>query len=321
MHMARRVTISTFNFHYCPVEPGGNLEQDVDRVAKYLEHKLAQVWPDRPDLVVLPECCDMPAGCAGEKLRDYYRERGDRILQVLASKAKEHHCYIAYPSIRLLGDGTWRNSVRLIDRSGNVAGIYDKNHPVLVEIEEDGIRCGQDAPIMECDFGRVGCAICFDLNFDPLRTKYANESPDLLLFPSMFHGGLMQQYWAYSCRAYFVGAIAGGLPASIVSPVGQIVRSSSSYFDYLSETVNLDYVVAHLDHNRSKLDAMRQKYGNKVKVTDPGHLGSVLIASETDEFDALDLIREFGIEPLDDYLARSLAGQRLDTNVQKNRKV
>ncbi|MDF2716615.1 MAG: carbon-nitrogen hydrolase family protein [Paenibacillus sp.] len=305
--MARKVTISTFNFNYCPVDPSGNAEQFVNRVTKYLEHKLNQVWPDRPDLIVLPECCDMPAGCTGENLRMYYRERGERILQFLADKAKEHHCYIAYPSIRLLSDGTWRNSVRLIDRSGNVVGTYDKNHPVIVEIEEDGILCGQDAPIMDCDFGRIGCAICFDLNFDPLRTQYAKESPDLILFPSMFHGGFMQQYWAYSCRAYFVGAIAGGLPASIVSPVGQIVRSSSSYYDYVSETVNLDFVVAHLDNNRQKFEAMRQKYGRKVKVADPGYLGSVLISSETDEFSAQDLVREFNIEPLDDYLARSLS--------------
>ena len=74
---------------------------------------------------------------------------------------------------------------------------------------EKGSLCGKDAPVFECDFGRVAFAICFDLNFDELRLKYVKAKPDLIIFSSMYHGGLMQAYWAYSCRAYFVGAIAG----------------------------------------------------------------------------------------------------------------
>ncbi|WP_409345468.1 carbon-nitrogen hydrolase family protein [Paenibacillus sp. MBLB4367] len=310
--MVRKATISTFNFHYCTVNPTGSVEEYVNYVMLFLENKINHVLPDRPDLIVLPECCDMPAGCTGEKLRDYYRVRGDRILHGLSDLAVRHRCYIAYPSIRLLDDGTWRNSVRLIDRNGGVAGTYDKNHPVIVEMEKDGIVCGNEAPIFSCDFGTVGCAICFDLNFEPLRAKYAAERPDLILFPSMFHGGFVQQHWAYSCRAHFVGAIAGGLPSSIISPVGQLVSTTSSYFDYRSETVNLDCAVVHLDNNRERLEAMRRKYGTKVKVTDPGYLGSVLISSETDECTVHDLIREFKFELLDEYLMRSLAHHRND---------
>jgi len=193
----------------------------------------------------------------------------------------------------------------LLDRNGDVAGVYNKNHPVIIEVEDNLIQCGEEAPVFECDFGRVAFAICFDLNFDELRLKYVRDKPDLIVFPSMFHGGFMQQYWAYSCRAHFVGAIAGGLPSSIVSPVGQVTSSTSSYYDFVSATINLDCAVAHLDYNRSKLEAIRQKYGKKVRVTDPGYLGSVLLSSETEEFSAEDLVREFEIEKLDDYLARS----------------
>jgi len=307
MRMARRVTISTFNFHYCLVDPDREWEQMIKQVGMHLEQKINQVLPDEPDLIVLPECCDMPSGLAPERLREYYLQRGDRILNLLAGIAQRHHCYIAYPSIRTMDDGSWRNGVRLIDRGGKVVGTYNKNHPVIIEMEADKVLCGKDAPIMECDFGRVACAICFDLNFHPLRLKYVEEQPDLILFPSMFHGGFMQQYWAYSCRAHLVGAIAGGLPSSIVSPVGEITASTSSYYDYVSATVNLDCVVVHLDQNRQRLDAMKQKYGKKVKVSDPGHLGSVLVSSETDVFTIEDLIQEFSLERLDAYMARSLA--------------
>jgi hypothetical protein len=54
------------------------------------------------------------------------------------------------------------------------------------------------------------------------------------------------------------------------------------------------------------LSAMKAKYGKKVKVYDPGHLGAVLISSETDEFAIKDMIKEFELELLDEYLERSL---------------
>ncbi|GBG11036.1 carbon-nitrogen hydrolase family protein [Paenibacillus agaridevorans] len=308
--MARYVKISTCNFNYCAIVPEQGIESAIQAVTAFLENKIQQVLPDQPDLIVLPECCDMPAGYGGERLKAYYRQRADRILDSLSAIAKRNRCYIAYPSIRYLDDGTWRNSVRLIDREGKVTGTYNKNHPVIVEMEQDGIVCGSEAPIFECDFGRVAIAICFDLNFAPLRERYANEQPDLILFPSMFHGGFMQQYWAYACRSYFVGAIAGNLPSAILSPVGQLLHSTSSYYDYVTGTVNLDAVVVHLDLNRPRLEKMKQKYGSKAKIMDPGYVGSVLVSSETTEFTANDLVEEFELEKLDNYFSRSLAYHR-----------
>jgi len=73
---------------------------------------------------------------------------------------------------------------------------------------ESGILYGREAPVFDCDFGRVAFAICFDLNFDELRLKYVKAKPDLIVFSSVYHGGLMQAYWAYSCRAHFIGAVA-----------------------------------------------------------------------------------------------------------------
>ncbi|GBF72485.1 carbon-nitrogen hydrolase family protein [Paenibacillus sp. 598K] len=308
--MARYVTISTFNYHYCTVDPLQDIETAIIQVSEFLADKIQQVLPDQPDLIVLPECCDVPSGYDGERLKAYYRQRADRILDLLSDLARQHRCYIAYPTIRYRDDDTWRNSVLLIDREGTVAGTYDKNHPVSIEIEQDGIVCGSEAPVFTCDFGRVAIAICFDLNFAPLRDRYARMQPDLILFPSMFHGGFMQQYWAYACRAFFVGAIAGRLPSAILSPLGQPLYSTSSYYDYVTGTINLDAVVVHLDFNRPKLERMKQKYGVKVSIMDPGLVGSVLVTSESADRTADDLVKEFDLVRLDDYLAQSLALHR-----------
>lgn len=303
--MANYVKISTVG----PVPPGGGPGTDqaaVDNMIEFWKGKLSQVLPDRPDLIVMPEASDRyPRHSMKERLA-YYRVRGNQVRDWLAGVASRHQCHIAYSAVREMPDGTWRNSTQIIGRNGMVLGIYDKNHVAIFETTEGGILCGRDAPIIECDFGRVGCAICFDLNFDEIREKYVRSRPDLIIFSSMYHGGLMQSYWAYSCRAHLVTAIAGH-PSRVLSPVGNELASTTNYYDFVTTTVNLDCKVVHLDGNWDKLKAMREKYGPEVSVFDPGYLGAVLIASETDRLTSDDLIKEFEIELLDEYMTRSIA--------------
>ncbi|HHW08465.1 MAG TPA: carbon-nitrogen hydrolase family protein [Firmicutes bacterium] len=308
--MAKYITISTIGvkgitIHDNHIDPDVIVAQSI----RHLQHEIQQVLPDRPDLIVLPEACDGPLGLSKEKLFTYYRVRGERILNEMRRIAKENNCYLAYPAIMATPNGSWRNSTHLINRSGEVIGTYTKNHPTITEIEQ-GILCGTSAPLIQCDFGTLACAICFDLNFDRLRLHYRTLHPDLILFSSMFHGGLLQKMWAYTCRAYFIGAVAYGGPSAILSPQGEIIATSTNYYNFATARINLDYALVHLDYNRNRLSKMKSKYGPKVKVYDPGQLGSVLITSETTEFSIKEIVAEFELELLDDYLQRALAEQQ-----------
>ena len=277
----------------------------VDRMIEHWREEFDAVLPDRPDLIVVPECCDRYQHHDDSRASAYYRERGDRVLEFFAEVARRNRCHITYPAVRLLPDDTWRNSIQLIDRTGQVVGIYDKNHPTIDELRM-GIIPGTETPLLECDFGRAGCAICFDLNFDDVRLSYTRQKPALILFASAFHGGLMQPYWAYSCRAHLASAVAG-LPSGVLSPVGHVIAETTNYYDFVTATVNLDCRVAHLDFNGEKLEALKRAYGPEVSVFDPGLLGSVLITSESEGRTADELLDEFGIERLDQYFARCLA--------------
>jgi hypothetical protein len=181
-------------------------------------------------------------------------------------------------------------------------GIYNKNFPTIDEME-GGIRAGNETPVFQCDFGRVVCAICFDLNFDELRDRYAVLKPDIILFPSMYHGGLEQGKWAYSCRSFFVCSLGfDTAPSEIRNPLGEVVASSTNYFNYAVATVNLDRKLAHLDNNWEKLVLLKKKYGKDVIITDLGKLGVVMITSEHDKITSEDMVKEFNIELVDDYL-------------------
>lgn len=305
----KAIKIATIGALPPPVASNATPDMVVDHVINHWRGRFAQVLPDRPDLIVVPENCDRPSGLSGSRQFEYYLGRGNRVREYFAQVATENHCYITYPATRPLDDGTWRNSIALLDRTGQVAGIYDKNHPTIGEIES-GILPGAEAPIIECDFGRVALAICFDLNFDVLRAQYAKASPDLVIFCSMYHGGLMQSYWAYSCRSYFVGAIERRCRSEIRSPLGRVVASNTNYFDYAVADVNLDNALVHLDYNWDRLKALKEKYGPAVTITDPGHLGAVMVASTHESMSADAMLDEFEMERLDDYLNRSLRIQK-----------
>lgn len=303
--MANYVRISTIGASAAAGNPGTGSEA----VARMIDHwrvLFAQVLPDRPDLILVPECCDRYPAQPMQQRQEYYRYRAHQVGDYFASVARDNACYVAYPAVRCMPDGTWRNSLELFDRSGQSMGFYNKNYPVTTETTEGGVLAGRTAPLFECDFGRVGAAICFDLNFDGIRTKYVQSRPELILFASMYHGGLMQNYWAYSCRAHLATAICG-LQSGIVSPVGEMLAASTNYYNYVTAEVNLDCAVAHLDFNRDRFEAMRAQYGPQVRVHDPGFLGSVLLSSESPDRRIGELVEEFGIELLSDYMARSAA--------------
>ncbi len=309
------VRIATIGPRPPRVEADTEPQKIVGRMISHWKGRFAQVLPDKPDLIVVPEACDRPSGLSLEKRLAYYRVRKNQVRDYFAQVAKENHCYIVYSAAREMADKTWRNSSVLIGREGQIVGTYNKNHTVIGETTKGGILCGRDAPIFECDFGRVAFAICFDLNFDELRLKYVKTKPDLIIFSSMYHGGLMQAYWAYSCRAYFVGAIAGP-PCEIRDPLGEVLASNTNYFDFVVADVNLNYRLAHLDENWSRLRALNAKYGPKVTIKDPGLLGPVLITSEHETIDVDAMIEEFEIELLDDYMARSLAHRHLPGHME-----
>ncbi|MBN2314853.1 MAG: carbon-nitrogen hydrolase family protein [Sedimentisphaerales bacterium] len=311
------ITVATLGPNPASISSKTKPQEVVKQMISHWRGRFAQVLPDKPDLIVVPEACDRPSGFSSEVLREYYEVRKDQVRDFFAETARQNNCYIIYSAYRKLPDGTGRNSSVLIDRQGNIAGIYNKNHPTIGEIDK-GIVCGTEAPVIECDFGRVGMAICFDLNFDEIRKQYVDAEPDLILFSSMYHGGLMQSYWAYSCRCHFVGAIAGrGTRSEIRNPLGEIVASNTNYFDYAVARVNLDCELVHLDYNWERLRKMKAKYGPKVQISDPSYLGSVLISSEHETVSIDDMIEEFEIERLDDYFERALAYRRMSLGEEK----
>lgn len=271
-------------------------------VTACLERVFAATAPEKPDLIVLSEMCDLPERWGMDAYCAYLQARGETVWRFVREKARALNTWVAFSTLRPVGGGRYRNSCFLLDRAGQTAAVFDKRHPTLGELEI-GVEPGDGPIAAECELGRVGCAICFDLNYTRDAAACAEQRLDLLLFPSLFHGGLLRQLWAYTARAHLIAA-SGGCGAGILSPLGQVLAESAAGQPEVIDTVNTDCVPVHLDFHAEKLRCAQEQYGPALSVSGPAGLGSVLVASESPCRTARQILEEFGIEPLDDYLRR-----------------
>ncbi|WP_345029543.1 carbon-nitrogen hydrolase family protein [Ravibacter arvi] len=300
--------------------PGYSNRTDMENIVKeiigFWDQQIKQVLPDQPDLILLPEFFDMPSGFSTRVQEEFIKIRGSKIQDFIAATATQNKCYIAFGTLLTDEAGNLRNAAVLVDRKGKQAGIYYKNFPTIGEIES-GIVSGTESPVFECDFGRVGMAICFDLNFEELRDSFAEKKPDVLLFMSMYHGGHMQKNWAYACRSYFVGAISGrGTPSEVRDPLGEVVASTSNYNNYATATINLNSRLVHLGYNFEKLSLLKARYGSNVHIKDPGCLGPVLVTGLDEKIPIDRMLKEFEIENMHDYYNRSRAVRAKQLKIQ-----
>ena len=101
--------------------------------------------------------------------------------QVLGEVAREHGMYIVAGVYERESQAVYNTAV-LIDREGNLAGKYRKTHLPEAEVR-GGITSGDDYPVFETDFGRVGIQICYDNFFPEVARALAVNGAEVIFLP------------------------------------------------------------------------------------------------------------------------------------------
>src|SRR5689334_21907260 len=87
----------------------------------------------KPDLLCLPETFT-DHGVSQGMLHNIAEPVPGPTTDAFAKLAKAHNCYIICP-IRTLRNGRQWNTAVVIDRRGDILGMYDKCHPVTSSID------------------------------------------------------------------------------------------------------------------------------------------------------------------------------------------
>ncbi len=299
----REITVSVIGEDLEMLPASGTL--DVDAMIRYWMHFMEREARWNPDLMVLPEICDIWKNLPRERKQEWLDLRGDTILAAFQDFARKHRTYIVYPTYRKLSEGHNSNCALLIDRDGDVTAVYDKVYPTVRDLSM-GVIPGKEPVIAETDFGRLGFVICFDLNFWDLLEKMAAMEPDVLAFSSYYHGDFMQQAWAHRCEAYFLGATVGALGKDILGPAGEVLyQERSSGRRCITRQINTNCAVIHWDFNRDKLEAAIAKYGSRMDFRNSGTCGCFTMLSRDPDLPVMEILKEFEIETWRQYYARS----------------
>ena len=249
------------------------------------------------DLIVLPETW---TGTVPQRLED-------RTVTTLAALARAHHTYVVCPINRWDDGGRCLNSAVLIDRRGEVACVYDKAYPYWSEFDQKPpVQVGRDAPVYPADFGRVGMAICFDVNFPAVWQRLADQRAELVVWPSAYSAGSSLQAHAINHHFAIVTGTSTG-DCQVYDITGERVLDERGEGLHVSRmTLDLDRGIYHENFNLEKRDRLLRERGDDVLLEKslPREEWFVLRARRPG-VSARALARAYGLEELRDYLSRS----------------
>jgi hypothetical protein len=178
------------------------------------------------------------------------------------------HSYIVVPTYLVDDADTKRrsNAAILFGRTGEVIGIYRKMHLAVHTASdslEDGATPGEDIPVFECDFGKLGIQICFDIEFDRGWDELARKGADLVVWPTQSPQTAQPAFRAKR-DGYYVVSSTWRHNASIFEPTGKIIAQIKPPEQVLVQELDLSYAILPWSPTLKNGEAMSAKYGDKV---------------------------------------------------------
>ena len=184
----------------------GELGELVDRMAARARENYAGA---ALDLAVLPEVA-VNGGLQGTAAEVSFPLKG-LVLEEMGEVARRNDTYVVVPMFLAeeAGEEAYSNAAVLLDRGGEVAGIYRKVHPVVARGSSDmegGVAPGEDFPVFECDFGVLGMQICFDVCFPKGWQVLGRKGVDIVAWPTQSPQTVLPSQYAFKHGYYVVSS-------------------------------------------------------------------------------------------------------------------
>jgi predicted amidohydrolase len=242
--------------------------QRMDDIVDAMEAQASSKYPGkRLDLAVFTEYF---MSHPSDALEQQAVRLGDVVGKVEAC-AKRNGCYIIMPLVMREegGPARYSNVALLVDREGHLAGMYHKVHPCTdlnYALLEGGMTPGRDYPVFDCDFGRVGIQICYDVEFPEGWQALANKGAEIVAFPSETPQTARPSMYALQHRYYVVSATPRD-HAAVYNPLGMIDAQATKEGEVLVHQIDLSYAITDWQSGLDGGESLRRKYGDRVGFT------------------------------------------------------
>lgn len=265
--LPRKVIVGTMMHAFWGPHPG--LKSRLDELAGFVD-KMAedakQKYGRGVDLAILPEVAI--TGELGKDALEHAVPYEGPVQDVFSHKAREHRCYVIV-STYLLESKKKKlisNAAILVGRDGERVGTYRKVH-LVISPETRWEACatpGREVPVFNCDFGKIGAQICFDLHFDYGWRELSRKSAELIAFPTQTPQTVRPALRALTHR-YYVVSSTWRSNASVFEPTGRILAQIRPPESVLVQELDLSYAIipysSKLQHGKAFEKAFGQKVG------------------------------------------------------------
>ncbi len=272
----------------------------LDAIASLVDREAAQ----GADLTALPETCRGQNEHSPETL-------DGPTITAMARLAERYRTYIVCPIDRKEGVTRFNSSV-LLDRRGRVACVYNKLYPVWQQecVPPISVQPGLDVTVHSADFGRIGLAICFDVNWTPLWRQMANHGVDLVVWSSAYSAGRSLQAQATLFNYYILSATQ--IPDCLLYDIdGELLvhdhENAGKGINVTRRNLDLDRCIFHQDLNLpAKRDKLLKERGDDVEQEKWWPMeGWFVLRAKRPGISARELARQYGLEELRHYINRS----------------
>lgn len=236
----------------------GSLVEDAARevAAKFPESGL--------DLMVFPEFTLMHE--QGKSAVDQSVALEGPVMDVLGAVARQHRTWLVVPMVLRETDraGHVSNAAVLINRGGKVAGIYRKAFPMTDAqgVFEGGVTPGREYPVFDCDFGRLGILICWDMGYEEVWDTLAAGGAEIVALPSASPQTIRPAAQALRHHYYVVNSTLRN-NVSLIDPIGRIVAQKTEAPAVLVSRIDLSYAILHWAENLRNGEAFKERYGDR----------------------------------------------------------
>ncbi len=142
-------------------------------------------------LVVFPEYFTIQLLTLGDVRRPIDQQvrslaaQASAFIELMTSLAQKHRMYILAGTIPILdaANDTVFNDSYFFGPSGS-RGIQGKLHMTRFEVQDWKVRARSGVRVFNTDFGKVGVAICYDVEFPEIARVAARAGAHILLVPS-----------------------------------------------------------------------------------------------------------------------------------------
>ncbi|MCI0533624.1 MAG: carbon-nitrogen hydrolase family protein [Verrucomicrobiales bacterium] len=274
----------------------------VDRMAAEAKKKYARGL----DLAVLPETA-ITGEAGGDALACSVPFAGP-VQEVFTRKAREHNCYIVVPTYLL--DSKEKklcsNAAILVGRKGEVVGTYRKVH-LVVSLErgtmEGGATPGNALPVFDCDFGKLGIQICYDMEFNDGWAELARLGAELIAWPTQSPQTSQPAFRAKEHRCYIVSS-TWRHNASIFEPTGKIAEQIKPPQSILVHELDLSYAVLPWSSKLRNGEALRKAYGDRVGFRYYEDEDRGIFWSNDPKLSIGEMVRSIGLLEIEEEMAR-----------------